>query len=135
VTEESRPPAVTTAVRVLYAALTIEFAAAATWIANGAGMSLPLPLTVFFLPTLFQQFGLPALLVHGISTRKNWARVILAIWVAVSLPFTFPFWLAQAQQHPALVSGDVVINLAEMYAFYLLFTRASNQWFKSVRAA
>ena len=132
---ESKPSAVIVAVRVLYFAIAVGFSAAATFIASGAGIAFPLPLGIFLLPRLFIQYGLPALLVHAISTRKDWARVILAIWVAGCLPFKTLGLLADANEHPVFVSLDAILSLGELYAFYLLFTRASNQWFKPVRAA
>jgi hypothetical protein len=131
----SKPQAVTNAVRAIYLALAFGLAAATIWLAMGAGMALPLPLTVFLVPSLFCQFGIPALLVHGISTRKNWARIIYAVFLVLGMLQGALTWFLDANRFPVIVTVEVVLSLVQAYALYLLFTRPSNQWFRSVRAA
>ena len=132
---ESKPTSIVSAVRAIYLASVVGFTAAATWLAMGAGRELPLPVAAFFLPSLLYQFGIPALLAYGISTRKGWARIIYVVLTVPGVLLGVLNWILEFQKIPVLVSIDVILTVVQIYALYLLFTRSSNRWFKQARAA
>jgi hypothetical protein len=131
----SKPSAVTTAVRALYLSLAVGFTASAIYLATGGGVSLPLPLAIFFVPSLLFRYGVPALLVHGISTRKNWARIIYFVSFLLGMLIGVPTLYVEAARLPVLVAVDGVLIVIQIYSLSLLFTRSSNQWFRGSRAA
>ena len=127
-TEPVKPEAIRRAVALLWFSLGTAFVAICSWIYFS---EFPIHIgTILTTSRTWLGFIVSALLVHGISTRKNWARIIFTISLAVDVLMTALNVILETSRFQFLVFLDVALVLVQLYATYLLFTRASNYWFK-----
>ena len=123
----SRPKETTFAIQFIYASLAIGMLRAVfglTQRASGAALILAALIVISF-------FALGFFLVWKISSRRNWARIILLILVLINLPFAVLANVSELKQ--SILSGtlSVLIELILWVGTCLLFTKTSNLWFRS----
>jgi hypothetical protein len=66
----------------------------------------------------------------GIAERRNWARVLLLLLSAYSALWTAANVIVEFERLPVVISLDVVATAAIIYALFLLFSPATNRWFR-----
>lgn len=122
-----RPPAVTTAVRLLFASLAIGLIRAIFGLTQRVS-GAPLLLATLIVIAVF---ALGFFLVWRISARGNWARIILLVLVLINLPFAVMANVGELKR--SILSGtlSICIEVILWIGTYLLFTRNSNLWFRS----
>jgi hypothetical protein len=84
------------------------------------------------LSSLWPMIGLfaTAMLLSAVGQRRNWARLILLVVSSYGIALTFLAALLDFHRAPLLISVDVAVGIATIYALALLFCRASNAWFR-----
>jgi len=76
-------------------------------------------------------FGVGFLLISRILARSNWARIVWLVLVLFGLPFAIPANLQELRR--SVLSGvfSLLVTLLQLIGTYFLFTKASNQWFRT----
>jgi len=73
--------------------------------------------------------GLNALLIHFASRRRNWARLLLLIFIVAGLALYF-VWIPEVEAEPWWSwMGTIGINIFEIAAMAMLFSGASAKWY------
>jgi peptidoglycan/LPS O-acetylase OafA/YrhL len=121
-----RPKRVTAGVQVLLASLALGTITAAVHVfRNAVGTSMVLALLI-----VLAFFALGFLLVWRIAARKNWARIILLVLVAVGTPLAVPGYIASLRQNMVPGALSIFISILQLIGTFLLFTGKSNPWFR-----
>jgi hypothetical protein len=85
----------------------------------------PVFVAVVFIFTL----AIMALFTVQISAGKNWARITSAVFFALGL-LSFPLLIKKMMESPLNSILFFSQTALQGYAFYLLFTKPANAWFK-----
>ncbi len=91
---------------------------------SGAAFALSLFFVLIF-------FGICFFFVAMIATGRNWARIVFLILLIIGLPFAIPTYLTQLRMNLLHGSVSIVVAILQIIGMVLLFTKNSNQWFKS----
>lgn len=127
----ARPPSVSKAVRLLWAAFAIGPARAALEFARLSDMASP---PFVFVVQLFT-FAVMALLVLQIGRRRNWARIVWTVLFVLGLPFSVKPLIESLQMTPVSGILGVVQVALQAVATVLLFTFEARAWFAARRRA
>ena len=122
----SRPKETTLAIQFLYASLALGLIRAVfglTQRTSGAALILAALIVISF-------FALGFFVVWKISTRRNWARIILLILVLINLPFAVLANISELKQSVLSGTLSILIEVILWLGTYLLFTKNSNLWFR-----
>ncbi len=123
--EVARPRVAQAAVYLLYAALLPNLAQAA--LLGSVPVSVPALLSAALLT------GFSALLIYHISRGSNWARMsylVVFIFSCLSLPSLLEALDSATGAMLAMGSAGLIASLFELSALIMLFSSASNDWFR-----
>jgi hypothetical protein len=120
-----RPEIATAAVRLLFASLAIGLIRA-IWGLTQRASGTPLILAALIVIALF---ALGFFLAWKISTRSNWARLILLALVLINLPFAVLANVGELKRSALSGVFSIFIEAMLWLGTGLLFTRNSNLWF------
>ncbi len=122
-----RPLVVTRAVQLLSASFILGAIRTVFDLAHklsGASFALSL-----FFAALF--FGICFFFVAMITAGRNWARIVFLILLIIGLPFAMPTYLTELRMNLLHGSVSIVVAILQIIGMVLMFTKNSNQWFKS----
>lgn len=85
-------------------------------------------LSLFFMVIFF---GICFFFVAMVASRKNWARFVFLILLIIGLPFAIPIYLAELRVNLLYGLVSIAVAILQIVGIVLLFTKTSNQWFKS----
>ncbi len=129
-TNPARPSEVTRAVQLLSASLAIGLLRSIlNLVQRTSGTTLIVALVV-----VVAFFVVCSFIVLKISAGKNWARIVVLIIVVILLcfiPFAVPAYLQELRQNVFVGLLGILITLLQLVGTYLLFTKNSNQWFRT----
>jgi FtsH-binding integral membrane protein len=122
-----RPRVVSKAVQFLASALAIGLLnAILTLVQRTSGIPM---LVVLIIVVAF--FALLFLLVMKVSAGKNWARIVWLVWVLLNAPFAILAYPQAVRRNVISGTLSIIIVILELIGTYLLFTKNSNQWFRT----
>jgi hypothetical protein len=122
-----RPPVVTRAVQLFSASFILGAIRSVfdLWHKlSGAAFVLSLVFLLMF-------FGICFFFVAMIAAGKNWARIVFLILLIIGLPFAIPTYLTELRTSIPYGSISVVVAILQVIGIVLVFTRNSNEWFKT----
>ena len=124
-----RPKEVTRAVQFISASFAIGGIRAVFVLAqkvSGANFLFAILLLLLFL-------GICFLFVSKIAAGRNWARIILLVLLVIGLPLAIPGYIAELRTSLLPGSLSIIVAILQVVGTYLLFTKNSNQWFRTRR--
>ena len=81
-------------------------------------------------------FAILVLLIWLVARRrKNWARLLMLVMFVLGLPFSARMLIQMLPTEPLSVALSSVQLLAQIVAFFLIFTGNARDWFKTAPAA
>jgi hypothetical protein len=123
----SRPPVVTSAVQFLSASFIIGAIRTVYDLSHklsGAAFVLSIVFLIIFLAVCF-------FFVSMIAARRNWARIVFLVLLIIGVPLAIPTYIAELKASLPHGSISVLVAILQIIGIVLLFTKASNQWFKT----
>lgn len=128
--QKGQPKEVTKAVGYLYLSIFIGFIYTISYTVfvlkylTSAEFALMFPLLFFF--NLFLIF-----LTYMINGGHNWARILLSIWIVITIPYSIIGLVNSTNLFWELFSFAILI--LQIYAIFLLFQKPSSDWFDSMK--
>ncbi|HEV7472679.1 MAG TPA: hypothetical protein VGN90_01450 [Pyrinomonadaceae bacterium] len=125
--DPSRPQVVTRAVQLFAASFILGAVRTVFNLSHklsGAAFLLSLVFLLIFLGVCF-------FFVAMIAARRNWARIIFLVLLVIGLPFAIPTYIVELRTNLLYGSISIVVAILQVIGIVLLFTKDSNQWFKT----
>jgi hypothetical protein len=123
----SRPLAVTRAVQVLAASFILGAIRTVFDLAHklsGAAFVLSIIFLLIFLAVCF-------FFVSMIAARRNWARIVFLVLLIIGLPLATPTYIVELKTSVLRGSVSIAVAILQLIGMVLLFTKNSNQWFRT----
>lgn len=126
----SRPQHVTTAVIILGLALIYGLVVAAVKVSLVMPPETPQMVATVGMAFALVTFCIGAFFIFMIFKGKNWARIIFLILFILGAVFALPTAIGMFQRAPVMGMLSLIGLAARIVALVLLFTAASNEWFR-----
>lgn len=123
-----RPRNVTVAVVILCAVLACRLVSGVVGVAYAASVSTVIRDTAYVGGVL--AVCINAFFVYKIFRGRNWARIVYLVFFLLGIAVSIHHFTAFFGRSPTLAVVSLVSRVAEIVALVLLFTRASNTWFR-----
>jgi hypothetical protein len=85
--------------------------------------------------TMAFTFAIMFFLAYKIWRGRNWSRIIFSVLFILGIYPAILLMPAEAERSIAVVIGSVIQTTMQVAAIILMYMPASNNWFKSVKAA
>jgi hypothetical protein len=127
-----RPRAVAKAVQFLASAVVIGLLNAIVTLVQRSSVQKPTGISMLMaLIMVIAFFALLFFLVMKVSAGRNWARIVWLIFVLLNAPFAIMAYPDAVRRNAITGTLSIIIVILQLIGTGLLFTKASNLWFKT----